>query len=411
MRIAVFVLTLAVCSSVACAQDTTRLFDLVSSSVCTIVAIAGDGSAVNRGSGFILSDNGLLVTNAHVLAGLDRATVRCGGKQGDILGIRKYDQDVDLVVAATSGLDVRGLALSTVDDIRPGMQIYVFGSPFGLEGTISPGLASGLRSFRGKTYVQISAPISAGSSGGPVTDGRGMVIGVAVASLEMAQNINFAIPAAAIPQLPDVDMQLAELGGAPQPAPRQPVEPAELPERFAVSEAAEFRGHPFGSPCGEVAISEYQRKEALGGATGPVRFTRWYSGILEIDVNLNGVPATVFYDCDDRFGMIEAWYRILGHADAVADIARLLGAKYGAGHANPISEQEASNRGCRWNFSLPGSRKYRPSERTTWNVDERFQVDMIVCGGKSKQTFVYYGDPVLIDTVIRAEERAVDTDL
>ena len=56
-------------------------------------------------------------------------------------------------------------------------------------------------------------------------------------------------------------------------------------------------------------------------------------------------------------------------------------------------------RGCRWNWSLPGSRNYVPSERTTWEINERFRIDMIVCGGKSRNTFVFFADPTLIRTV------------
>ncbi len=84
------------------------------------------------------------------------------------------------------------MEISTRSEIKPGTQVYVFGSPFGLEGTISPGIASAQREISGQTYIQISAPISPGSSGGPVTDDRGSVIAVTVAALELAQNINFA---------------------------------------------------------------------------------------------------------------------------------------------------------------------------------------------------------------------------
>ncbi len=176
-------------------SSTEKLFEHVNKSVCTIIATDEEGNLVNRGSGFILRESRLLVTNAHVLAGLEQAKVKCGEQYANIEKITQYDRDVDLVLAETSELDVAGLELSTRSEVKPGTQIYAFGSPFGLEGTISPGLASGQREIRGQTYIQISAPISAGSSGGPVTEDRGSVIAVTVATLDLAQNINFALPA------------------------------------------------------------------------------------------------------------------------------------------------------------------------------------------------------------------------
>jgi hypothetical protein len=383
---------------------TEQLFERVNGSVCTIIAIDEEDNLLRRGSGFILRDSRLLVTNAHVLAGFEQAEVKCGEQSAKVEKITNYDWEVDLVLAETGELDVEGLEISTRSEIKPGTQVYVFGSPFGLEGTISPGLASGQREIHGQTYIQISAPISAGSSGGPVTDDRGSVIAVTVAALELAQNINFALPASVLRKLPNVEMQLADLQLRGQQA--QPSERAEapaLPERPAASGTAEFRGNPFGSGCGEIAISEYERKPVMATSKGLIRFKKRYSGELELDVSLFGVPATVFYRCDDQFGMVEGYYKISGHRDTVVEISDVLNTKYGMGSSNPIAEEEATKLGCLWNFSLTGSRSYRPSKRTTWNIDDQLRIDMIMCGGTSKLTFLFYGDPLLIKAVKRAE--------
>lgn len=397
---------------------TEQLFTTVNSSVCTISALATDGSFVSRGSGFILEGSGLLVTNAHVVAGLKKATARCGGQELDIRRIVRFDPDVDLAVGEIGSVDVPGLRLATEGAVRPGSQIYVFGSPYGLEGTMTPGLTSGKRAIDGRTYLQISAPIGAGNSGGPVTDELGNVLGIAVASLEMDGNINFAIPAAAITGLPDVDMQPDELVAvnynqstatpAPPPAPQQPREPS-MPVRPAAGEGTgSFRGNAFGAPCGEVAAVEYaRRRPVIGSGQANIRFNKWYSGPLEMDVDILGTPAKVVYECDGRLGMTAGHYRIRGNPDGVEQIARFLRSKYGSGVVQQISESDARQRGCRWNGTIPGSRFYRPSQWTSWRIDDRFHIDMLTCGGRSKTTLLYYSDPVLVTT---ASERPADTE-
>lgn len=392
--------------------STEQLFARVNGSVCTIISVDADQNLVRRGSGFILKDNRLLVTNAHVLAGFDNAEVKCGDHRAPIERITNYDGKIDLLLAQTGELDVEGLELSPRVDIPPGSQVYAFGSPYGLEGTISPGLTSTPRNIMGQRYLQISTPISSGSSGGPVTDATGAVIGVTVATLEVAQNINFALPASAIRALPSVELQPSEItsdlvAATRRAPPRRPPPQPEVAEAQTdiASGAGEFRGFPFGSSCGEIAVSEYERKLSASRRKGLTRFNQRYSGTLELDANLLGIPVTVYYRCDERFGMVSGHYEILGYQDTVPQIAEELTSKYGPGRSNPVSEAEAADLGCMWNFSLPGSRFYRPSERTTWFIDDRLRIDLLTCGGSSRRTFVFYGDPVLASVVDRAEDK------
>ena len=87
---------------------------------------------------------------------------------------------------------------------------------------------------------------------------------------------------------------------------------------------------------------------------------------------------------------------IRGHADGIDRIESVLRSKYGSGIVRPITEAEAKARGCLFNFSIPGSRFHRPSEWTSWRISDRFHVDMVVCGGTSTMTFLYYSDPELL---------------
>lgn len=82
-----------------------------------------------------------------------------------------------------------------------GDEVYAVGNPLGLEGTFSRGIVSGIRQIGSETLFQITAPISPGSSGGPILDTRGKVIGVAMATFKGGQSLNFAIPVAYLKSL------------------------------------------------------------------------------------------------------------------------------------------------------------------------------------------------------------------
>ena len=102
--------------------STQELFEKVNKSVCTIIAIDKFGNTIS-GSGFILQDSGLLITNAHVLSGTKEAAVKCGDQLVPILSIKGFDPKIDLVLAETAGLVVDGLTLTTGSSVKPGTEI------------------------------------------------------------------------------------------------------------------------------------------------------------------------------------------------------------------------------------------------------------------------------------------------
>jgi len=106
------------------------------------------------------------------------------------------DSRQDLAIIRVSNVDAPALSLGRSDKVQIGESVYVAGNPIGfLEGTFSNGIISGVREFRvGSERIQITAPISKGSSGGPVLNSKGEVIGVAVSIITAGQNLNFAIP-------------------------------------------------------------------------------------------------------------------------------------------------------------------------------------------------------------------------
>ena len=99
------------------------------------------------------------------------------------------------------GVAVPAVDFDNSDAVEIGETVYAIGSPVGLEGTFSNGIVSGFRNVGEQRLIQITAPISPGSSGGPVTNSKGAVVGVAVATLKDGQNLNFAVPSNYLSQL------------------------------------------------------------------------------------------------------------------------------------------------------------------------------------------------------------------
>lgn len=153
-------------------------------------------SGSRNGSGFIVSSDGIILTNQHVVAGARQASVRlASGDEYHEVSVLKVDARRDLAVLEVAGFGLPTLELGNSSDVRIGTDVIAIGSPLGLENTASTGIVSGRRKKpEGYRLLQISAPASRGSSGGPVLSRDGRVIGVATSQLQEGQNLNFAVP-------------------------------------------------------------------------------------------------------------------------------------------------------------------------------------------------------------------------
>src|SRR5882724_6078646 len=155
------------------------------------------GQPYSLGSGFFVQGN-FIATNAHVIKGATRGTAKLIGRpeKGEILGVVAADPLRDLALLQVKGITAPALPIGESGKVSIGEELYAVGNPHGLEGTVSQGIVSGIRKISETEILQITAPISPGSSGGPVLDQQGKVIGVAVATFKGGQNLNFAIPSA-----------------------------------------------------------------------------------------------------------------------------------------------------------------------------------------------------------------------
>jgi len=159
---------------------------------------------ISLGSGFIVG-NGMVVTNLHVIEGAKYGSVfvNDSSTKHKIEGYYAIDKKNDLAILSIPSLNDEALPLGNSSAPEVGEKIYAIGNPKGLSGTISEGIVSGIRTLDGQNLIQITAPISPGSSGGPVINNNGQVVGVAVGTLTSGQNLNFAIPTSSLIALMD----------------------------------------------------------------------------------------------------------------------------------------------------------------------------------------------------------------
>jgi hypothetical protein len=164
----------------------------VKRSLVVITTRDSKGNAVAQGSGFFITPH-FVVTNVHVMKRASEASVKslADGVTYKVDEVLEFSLNHDLCILNLP--DAMGVPLATnAKGSAVGDEIIVAGNPEGLEASISIGIVSAVRKERG--LVQIDAPISPGSSGGPVVNQRGEVIGVAESSLVEGQNLNFAVP-------------------------------------------------------------------------------------------------------------------------------------------------------------------------------------------------------------------------
>ncbi|HUU31150.1 MAG TPA: tetratricopeptide repeat protein [Phycisphaerae bacterium] len=193
-----------------------QVFSRVSPAVVRVVVRDREFKEIGLGSGFFVTADGFLVTNHHVVRGAEFATVlRADGSTLFVDGVLALDEDHDLAVLKVGGTGLPCLEVAPAAAAPPpvGSRVYAIGNPKGLTNTLSEGLVSGIRQEGGEVRaIQTTAAISPGSSGGPLVDSQGRVIGVVTAYLAGGQGLNFAVPAAAVRAL------LAKAAGG-KPAP------------------------------------------------------------------------------------------------------------------------------------------------------------------------------------------------
>jgi S1-C subfamily serine protease len=175
-------------------------------SVVLITSVTDDGTA--QGSGFVYEYSGqfVVVTNHHVGRNADQISVTFSNGQGYAASVIGSDSYVDLAVLSVEAPNeqINPLTLANSSNLFIGQPVLAMGSPYGLAGSLSTGIVSGLgrtltaeasgTSYAIANVIQLTAPINPGNSGGPLLNTNGEVIGITTAIIAESQSIGFAVP-------------------------------------------------------------------------------------------------------------------------------------------------------------------------------------------------------------------------
>lgn len=169
------------------------IYTKISPSVVEIVAESS--TEISTGTGFFYDNKGTVITNYHVIENCQKAEIIIGnGSKFEVTSVLGYDADRDIAILSTNCKFSKPLSIRSTT-VKTGEKVYAIGSSLGLTGSLSDGIISAVnRIVEGNVYIQTTAPISKGNSGGPLVDADGKVVGIICASFTDGQNLNLAIP-------------------------------------------------------------------------------------------------------------------------------------------------------------------------------------------------------------------------
>jgi len=185
----------------AYSKTASEVFDIASKSTVVVKKLNAKGKTIGLGSGVVLP-GGDIATNCHVVEGAENISVRSQGKDYPAT-LRYSDWDRDVCSVSSSGMKQNThVTMGSTKKLKIGKPVYAIGSPQGLELTLSDGIVSSLREVEDGNYIQTTAAISPGSSGGGLFDENGDLVGLTTFYLAGGQNLNFAVPVEWVTELP-----------------------------------------------------------------------------------------------------------------------------------------------------------------------------------------------------------------
>ncbi len=214
-----FALSAAIPSTTAQQSAAEKPIENSMNSVVTVLTGTGSGSLDKLGSGVIIRSDGVILTAYHVIKDANQVQIRLkSGEIFDKVDFLGFDERRDVAAIRISGSNLSAVSISS-NELSVGQKVFVISNPQSLTWTVANGLLSAVRiadeipnAGRGFKVIQFSAPVSAGSSGGLLTDENGGAIGLIVSSLTTGQNLNFAIPLSSVSGLGNSSQVLSSFG-------------------------------------------------------------------------------------------------------------------------------------------------------------------------------------------------------
>jgi len=176
--------------------DSASITKKVSPAIVLIKGTTPNGDVL--GTGFIISSDGKIATNLHVIQNLQNGGVQlASGDKFDSFTVLTFDDRKDIAIIKIPGFDLPSVTLGNSNNIQIGEPVLIAGNPLGLQGSITTGVISSIRddpSASGFRVIQTDASANPGNSGGPLVNRESEVIGIVTFKIAGGENLNFAIP-------------------------------------------------------------------------------------------------------------------------------------------------------------------------------------------------------------------------
>ncbi|HUJ39033.1 MAG TPA: S1C family serine protease [Candidatus Acidoferrales bacterium] len=264
-----------------------------SPAIVTVFNVGTSGRPEAMGTGFIVRADGVVVTNFHVVRGATDAQVKLKtGEIYDRVTVFDYDERRDIAILKIRARELPTVQLGDSEKVVPGDKAFAIGNPEGFDYTVSDGLVSARRVINGTEKLQITVPISHGSSGGPLYNEFGEVIGITTEGImEGAQLINFAVPVKYVESMLEGtprNLTLAQMASethtAPAPPPPPPAPAPSAPPNPPAGNTGSGGGTTYTEPTGHLTVTlppgwrAEESKGALMSLTNGSSFVLLFSG-------------------------------------------------------------------------------------------------------------------------------------
>lgn len=175
-------------------RSTTDLVAELKPAVVVISFSGRDGKQEGLGTGFVISEDGLVATNLHVIGEGRPISVQFpDGTQRDVTTVHASDRQLDLAIVRIDAKGLKPLSLGDSDAVKDGQPVIAIGNPLGLKHSVVEGIVSGRRDIDGRKMLQLAMPIEQGNSGGPLVDRDGRVLGLITLKSLVTDNLGFAV--------------------------------------------------------------------------------------------------------------------------------------------------------------------------------------------------------------------------